>query len=87
MFHEVRVRRCDVADCAGALPDRALRTCPSHLPSHQVHFVDVDRFFVAVERQDDAEPDRRFGRRHRDDEDREHLADRVLQLRRKTRPD
>src|SRR3954447_2595845 len=50
------------------------------LPPHQVHFVDVDRFFVAVEGEDDAESDRGFGGSDCDHEDREHLANRVLQL-------
>src|SRR4029078_12569520 len=30
------------------------------LPSHQIHFVDVDRFLVAIEREDDAEADCSF---------------------------
>ena len=49
-------------------------------PSHQVHFIDVDRLFVPIEREDDAEPHRRFGRGDSDDEDREHLTDGVVQL-------
>ena len=32
----------------------------SPLPPHQVHFVDVDGLGVAIEREDDAETDRRF---------------------------
>src|SRR5258708_12841002 len=54
----------------------------SSSPSHQIHFVDVDRLFVAIEGQDDANPHRRFGRPNRDDEDREDLANRLFQLRR-----
>src|SRR5579871_937902 len=49
---------------------------------HQIHFVDVDRLFVPVERENDPEADGRFRRRDRDHEDGEHLADLVLQLRR-----
>src|SRR5262245_20605498 len=48
--------------------------------AHQVHFVDVDGLYVAVEGQDDAETDGRFGRGDGDDENREHLADGVALL-------
>src|SRR5713101_2334936 len=47
---------------------------------HDVHLVDVDRFFVAIERQDDSEPDSGFGRRHGDHENGKHLTDHVVQL-------
>src|SRR6266581_2544974 len=50
------------------------------LPAHQIHLVDVDRLFVPVEGEDDAEPHRRLRRSHRDDKDREDLTDAVLQL-------
>src|SRR6185503_20077672 len=53
---------------------------PAHLPSHHVHFVDVDRFLVAVEGENDPEPHRGLRRRHGNDEHREDLADRILKL-------
>src|SRR5215831_367938 len=49
-------------------------------PFHDVHFVDVDGFLVPVEREDDPQPYRRLRRRDRDDEEREHLPDRVVPL-------
>src|SRR5687767_769799 len=53
---------------------------PSSLPSHDVHFVDVDGFFVAIEGQDDSQTYGGLGRRDGDDEHCEHLTDGVLQL-------
>ena len=67
-----------------AIVDRRSRSRSPDLPPHQVHLVDVDRLLVAVEREDDPETDRRFGGGDGDDENREHLADGVLQLRPRT---
>src|SRR5689334_216100 len=44
-------------------------------PSHRVDLVEVDRGSVAIQHQDDGEPDPDFGRGDRDDEQREHLPD------------
>src|SRR5215468_2296231 len=62
--------------CPSCLPRPS---CPS-LPSHQVHFVDVDAFLVPVEREDDAQADGGFCRSNGDHENRKDLADGVLQL-------
>src|SRR5438132_6434240 len=75
-----QIYRINPPACPPARPAWPARS--ARLPSHQVHFVDVDRLFVAIEGEDDAESYRRLGGRHGDDEDREDLADGVLQLRR-----
>src|SRR3954453_20197350 len=47
---------------------------------HQVDVVDVDTAAVAEVDDDNRQSDRRLGRRHRQDEHREHLPDQVVQM-------
>src|SRR4030095_10226329 len=44
------------------------------LPLQQINLVDPDRFLVPVEGNDNPQTDRRFRRRHYDDEDGEYLS-------------
>src|SRR5688572_11637806 len=76
----IGISQINSIDCSALC---SLLSALARLPSHQIHFVDVDRFLVPVERQDDAQADGGLGGRDGDDEYREHLADAVLQLIRK----
>src|SRR6266851_6648908 len=63
-----------------AIQESVIKSMVFLLSLEAAQVVHVDRAQVAEERDEDREPDRRLGRRHREDEEHEHLAGEVAQL-------